>query len=367
MEPIKFGNLALEYQEIKNEVNHALSRVLDNGIFILGPELENFEKEFAAYLGDIFCTGVGSGTDAIALALKACNVGPGDEVITVAHTAVPTVSAISLVGAIPRFVDCRSDTCLMDIDRLEAKITTHTRAIIPVHLYGQCVDMEPLLQISKQYSIPIIEDCAQAHGARYKGYKAGTMGLVGCFSFYPSKNLGCYGDGGAVVTKDKSLHEKLRMLRNYGKYDRYSFNIKGMNSRLDEIQASILCLKLRYLDKWNSQRRHIAQIYNREFSELPITTPVESRDCFHVYHHYVIQTKLRNSLQDYLKKHGIQTFIHYPIPVHKQLAYSELKHTTDSLPITEQLAKLILSLPVYPQLRENEVMSITEFLRRFFS
>jgi dTDP-4-amino-4,6-dideoxygalactose transaminase len=362
---VKFGDLSREFEEIGQEINAAISRVLRRGWFILGPEVEAFEDAFAAYLNITYCVGCASGTEAIALALMACDVGAGDEVITVAHTAVPTVSAISMVGAQPIFVDVDPDTCLMDVTRVEAAISAHTHAIVPVHLYGQCVNMEPLLSIANRYGIPVIEDCAQAHGARHKEQMAGTMGLLGAFSFYPSKNLGCYGDGGMVVTNDETLAKKLRMLRSYGQRQRYYHEIKGINSRLDELQAAILMVKLPYLNHWNERRRRIANMYHNRFQELPVVLPSEMENNYHVYHIYAIQTPKRDALREYLEQQGVQTLIHYPIPVHQQKAY--LMSVKEALPSTESVAGQILSLPIYPQMRESEVTMVIETIERFFT
>jgi len=363
---VKFGDLAREYQSIRGEIDAALAGVLSRGWFVLGPEVEAFEREFARYVGATYCVGVASGTEALALALMACGVSHGDEVITVAHTAVPTVSAVSMVGARPVFVDITSETCLLDVARVESIITPRTRAIVPVHLYGQCVDMAGLLKIAEKYAIAVIEDAAQAHGATERGRKAGTIGLMGCFSFYPTKNLGCYGDGGAVVTSDPELHEKLTMLRNYGQSVRYYHKIKGFNSRLDELQAAILHVKLRYLDEWNRRRCRIAQIYNDGLQGLPVVTPVEAEGRHHVYHLYVIQTAHRDALQRFLHGRGIQTLVHYPVPVHRQEAYAELRYSQGSLPVTERVADEVLSLPVYPQLRDDDAHAVIDAVRGFF-
>ncbi len=362
---VEFGDLSREFEEIGQEINAAISHVLNRGWFILGPEVEAFEEAFAAYLSISCSVGCASGTEAIALALMACDVGPGDEVITVAHTAVPTVSAISMVGAQPIFVDINPSSCLMDVTRVEAAITTHTHAIVPVHLYGQCVNMEPLLSLANRFGIPVIEDCAQAHGARYKERMAGTMGLLGAFSFYPSKNLGCYGDGGMVVTNDEILAKKLRMLRNYGQRQRYFHDIKGINSRLDELQAAILRVKLPYLNLWNERRRRIANMYHSRFQQLPLVLPLEMESNYHVYHIYAIQTPKRDALREYLEQQGVQTLIHYPIPVHQQKAYStNIKGVLSS---TEGVAGQIFSLPIFPQMRENEVVTVIETIERFFT
>ena len=364
---IKFGDLQREYAELQPELDEAVLRVTRSGWFILGRELEQFEAAFAAYLGAAHCIGCASGTDAVALALMAAGVGPGDEVLTVAHTAVPTISALSMVGARPVFVDIRPDTCLMDVEQVEAAITPRTRAILPVHLYGQCADMHPLLAIGRRRGIPVIEDCAQAHGATYGGRKAGTMGLIAAFSFYPSKNLGCYGDGGAVVTNDPATAEKLRMLRNYGQRRRYHHEIVGINSRLDELQAAILSVKLPRLDAWNRRRRQIAALYTAGLADLPLQTPVERPAGGHVYHLYVIRAGERDRLQAFLAGRDIQTLIHYPIPAHLQPAYAHLGYVEGCLPETERAAQTILSLPIYPQLSDDEAGRIVGAIREFYT
>lgn len=363
---VKFGDLAREYERYGVEIDRAISRVLRSGWFILGPEMEAFEQEFADYLGIANCVGVASGTEALALALLACGVGPGDSVITVAHTAVPTASAVTMIGAQPVFVDVQPDTGLMDVSQVEAAITPQTRAIIPVHLYGHCVDMEPLLQIAAENGVPVIEDAAQAHGALYKGQKAGTMGTAGCFSFYPSKNLGCYGDGGAITTADRALAEELVMLRNYGQRARYYHEILGFNCRLDEIQAAILGVKLGYLDQWNNRRREIGQLYNESLGHLPLRLPAERPGNKHVYHLYVIQTTKRDALQASLTKLGIQSLIHYPVPVHLQKAYRYLGYEPGSLPETEKLAHEILSLPIHPHMHDDEVDTVIKAVKEFY-
>ena len=364
---VKFGDLQREYIELQPEVDAAVQRVLRSGWFILGQEFDEFERAFAAYLGVGHCIGCASGTEAIALALMAADVGPGDEVITVAHTAVPTISAISMTGARPVFVDIRSDTCLMDVSLVEAAIKPRTRAILPVHLYGQCVDMDPLLALGERHAIPVIEDCAQAGGATHRGRKAGSMGQMAAFSFYPSKNLGCYGDGGAVVTFHPALAEKLKMLRNYGQRQRYHHEIIGINGRLDELQAAILAAKLPHLDASNRRRRQIAALYTAGLANLPVRVPTETPDGEHVYHLYVIQVAERDRLQGFLAERGIQTLIHYPVPAHLQPAYAGLGCTAGSLPVTERVANAILSLPMYPQLTDAEVSAIMAAIRRFYA
>lgn len=367
MQPqVRFGDLQREYSELQPELDAAVQRVLHSGWFILGQELEVFERTFAAYLGVEHCVGCASGTEAIALALMAVGVGPGDEVITVAHTAVPTISAISMVGAQPVFVDIQPETCLMDVDLVDMAITPRTAAILPVHLYGQCVDMDPLLALASRHGIAVIEDCAQAHGARYKGRQAGSMGLMAAFSFYPSKNLGCYGDGGAVTTDDPVLAEKLRMLRNYGQRQRYHHEIVGINCRLDEIQAAILAAKLPHLDSWNQRRRQIAAQYSKGLAALPLGVPVEAQRNQHVYHLYALQVAERERLQAFLAERGIQTLIHYPVPAHRQPAYAHLGYAAGSLPVSERVAGAVLSLPLFPQLSDREVGAIVATIQEFY-
>jgi len=365
--PVAFGNLAAEYSEIGREVDAAIRRVLHRGWFILGSECDSFERAFAGYLGAGHCIGCASGTEAIALALMACDVGPDAEVITVAHTAVPTVSAISMVGARPVFVDVTPDTCLMDVSRVEAAITSRTRAVVPVHLYGQCVDMDPLLAVANRHHLPVIEDCAQAHGATHRNRKAGTFGVLGSFSFYPSKNLGCYGDGGAVVTGSDALAEKVTMLRNYGQRERYHHEVIGINSRLDEIQAAVLGVKLPHLDAWNDRRRAIGARYTDGLKNQPVRCPETAAHNSHVFHLYVIQSKERDRLRAHLAEAGVQTQIHYPVPVHLQRAYAYLGYRPGDLPVTERVASGILSLPTYPQLADPDIDQVVSAISRFYS
>jgi dTDP-4-amino-4,6-dideoxygalactose transaminase len=302
---------------------------------------------------------VGSGTEALHLALIACGIQNGDEVITVANTCVPTISAISFAGAAPVFVDIDEATFTIDPALIEERITPKTKAIIPVHLYGQCADMDAILAIAQKHNLFIIEDCAQAHGSMYKGRMAGTMGHAGAFSFYPSKNLGALGDGGLVLTNDESLAQKVTKLRNYGQEKRYYHSIKGFNSRLDELQAAILTAKLPYLDGWNQRRREIAKRYNAAFAPLGIACPLEVStevgDRYHVYHLYVLRVPQRDRFQYLLATAGINTMIHYPVPVHLQESYQEYQSQSRYLSITEKLAHEIVSLPIYPELTDQEV------------
>lgn len=358
---IKFIDLKREFQEISEEVKEVVNEVLESGWYILGENVKQFEKEFSNYVGTKYAVGVNSGTDAIMLSLMALGVSRGDEVITVSHTATATVSAISMIGAKPVFVDIEEDTMLMDVSQVESKITERTRAIVPVHLYGHPVDIDPLIEISEKYGVPIVEDCAQAHGAEYKGKKVGSIGDLGAFSFYPTKNMGAYGDAGIVVTNNKDLYEKLIMLREYGWRKRFNAEMQGVNSRLDEIQAAILRVKLKYLDEWNERRRKIARLYNELLENSDIITPTEKEYAKHVYHLYVIKYKDRDKLQEYLLKNGVQTLIHYPIPVHKQKAYISLRY---SLPITEKICGEVLSLPIHPFLCREEIKEICKLCKK---
>jgi len=358
---IKIVDFKGEVQEIGEGIKEVVNRVLDSGWYILGNEVKNFEKEFSDYIGTKYGVGVSSGTDAIMISLMALGIAQGDEVITVPHTSIATASAISLTGAKPIFVDIKEDTMLMDVNKVESKISNRTKAIVPVHLYGHPVDMNPLIEISEKYGIPIVEDCAQAHGAEYKNKKVGSIGKLGAFSFYPTKNLGAYGDGGMIVTNDEELYQRLLMLRQYGWKERDKSVMKGVNSRLDEIQAAILRVKLKYLDKWNEKRRKNAKLYNELLEDAGILTPVEKEYAKHVYHQYVVRSKRRNALKEYLQKRGVQSQIHYPFPVHKQEPYK----TSSKFPITEKICNHILSLPIHPFLQEDEIIYILEKVKEF--
>lgn len=364
----------MEYNLLKAEIDSAISRVLKSGWFILGNEVSEFEKSFADYCGTKFCIGVASGTEAIALALMASGVGYDDLVITVPNTAVPTVSAISMTGARPIFVDINKETMLMDPDMLREflkslsdDIIKRIKAIVPVHLYGLPCLMYDILNIAKEFGLKVVEDCAQAHGAMYSGKKAGSFGDTGCFSFYPSKNLGCYGDGGAIVTDNEYLYNRMLKLRNYGQEKRYHHIIKGINSRLDELQAAILRVKLGYLDLWNKKRREIAESYKKGLAGCPVNFQLVPGDNYHqVYHQIVISCDRRDDLMNYLTNRGIQTLIHYPIPVHLQGAYADLGYREGGFPAAEHLCKRILSLPIYPQLKKEEVDFVIGKIREFF-
>lgn len=350
-----------EFAEIGKEVSEAIQAVLESGWFILGQEGEKFEEEFSKYVGTKFGVGVNSGSDALYLAIKALGIHEGDEVLTVSHTMISTVDAITRNGAKPVFVDIDPATYVMETSDLKAKLSNRTRAILPVHLYGHPVNMDPLMEIAREHNLDIIEDACQAHGAEYKTRKVGNIGTVGCFSFYPTKNLGAYGDAGMVVTNDEELSDKLKKMRNYGQSKKNYHDFVGVNSRLDEMQAAILRTKLPYLDEWNKKRKKLAGIYNELLEGVSAIKPVEKEYAKHVYHLYVIRSKKRDKLQQYLLKKGVQTLVHYPIPIHLQKAYA----TNDKLPITEEICGEILSLPMNPWLKEGEVKEISNLVRTY--
>lgn len=371
---IPFGDIKREYEDLSEEIGRAVLDVLKSGWFVLGEKLQRLEDAFAGYIGDeVRAVGVGSGTEALHIALVAAGVGYGDYVITVPNTAVPTISAISSAGATPLFVDISPDTFNMDTEALrrlviaeKKRIGNKLKAIIPVHLYGQSADMEPILSIAKEFELKVIEDACQAHGAEYEEEKVGSYGDYGCFSFYPSKNLGAYGDGGIVVTKNQEEAQKLIMLRNYGQEKRYYHKIKGFNSRLDEIQAAILLCKIKYLDKWNDRRRDIAAIYNKNIHDDSVIKPIVASYGKHVFHLYVIRYPERERLQTYLQQEGVQTVIHYPVPVHLQEAYKDLGYSEGDFPVTEKIAGEIISLPNFPYLRDEEAKTVADTVNGFF-
>lgn len=357
--------MKVHYQEYKAAIDEAVGRVLESGHYILGPELEKFEAEFAQFLGVKYAVGCASGTEAIYLALAAAGCGPGDEVLVVAHTAVPTISAISMTGATPVFVDIKACTYVMRETELESKITPRTKVIVPVHIYGHMADMEIICKVAARHNVKVLEDCAQSTGATYRGAMAGTIGDWGAFSFYPSKNLGAFGDGGAVCTNSEAEYKKLIMLRNYGQSKRYHHDIVGINSRLDEIQSAILSAQLPHVHTNNERRRAIAARYTAGLKNL-VVTPIELTGFKHVFHLYVIQTPYREELQQYLLDRGIQCLIHYPIPAHLQQAYSYLGYKTGSLPTTEHIVKRILSLPMFPQMTDEQVDMVIEGIADFY-
>lgn len=353
---VPFGNLRLNYLHNKNKIDAAIQDVLNSGWFVLGKIIETFETAFAEHLGLSCGIGVGSGTEAIHLALRACGIKPGDEVVTVANTCVPTLSGITFAGGIPVLVDIDPATYTMDPTKIEERITPRTKFIVPVHLYGQCADMDAICEIARQHGIIVIEDCAQAHGATYKGRFAGTIGDAGCYSFYPSKNLGAYGDAGMVVCRDASIAERVRMLRNYGQSKRYYHAQKGFNSRMDEIQAAILLAKLPELNEHNRRRIQIAARYTEAFNGLEwLVCPTVAKGRHHVFHLYVVRVSDRQAFQDESQNKGITTLIHYPIPIHRQKAYAECENQAKYLHVTDEQAPHIVSLPIYPELTNEQI------------
>lgn len=365
------------YLAHKDEIDRAIQRVLEGGHYILGEEVAAFEREFARYLGLGHTIGVGSGTDALHLALRVLGIGPGNAVITVSHTAVATVAAIELAGATPVLVDIDPETFTMDPGRLEEMIKKHEagsralpgarlKAVIPVHLYGHPADMPAILRLARAHDLYVVEDCAQSHGASLAGQRAGTWGHVGAFSFYPTKNLGALGDGGALVTNDSSLAERARLLREYGWRERYISDLPGMNTRLDELQAAVLRVKLQHLDGENGRRRQIARIYDSLLAHTTLTLPISRHTVDHVYHQYVVQSKKRDDLKHFLNSHSIGTAVHYPAPVHLQPAYrGRIMIGPGNLKHTETLYQEILSLPMHPHMADGDAHRVCDVIQRW--
>lgn len=362
---INFVDLKKQYLSIKSDIDESIFRVLENSSFILGPEVERFEKNFAHYTGVRHAVGVNSGTSALHLALLALGVGEGDEVITAANTFVATVEAIAYCGATPVLVDIHPDTYNIDPEKIQAAITERTKALLPVHLYGMPADMNRILEIAKAKHLFVIEDAAQAHGARYEGKRVGSLGNCGCFSFYPGKNLGAYGEGGAVVTNDNTIAEKIKVLRDHGQTEKYKHQVVGYNMRLEGFQGAILDVKLRKLDEWNAKRRENALRYNKYLSGTSIITPTMPDNVEPVFHLYIIRTKLREALLTYLKTKSIATGLHYPIPIHLQKGYVYLGYKEGNFPITEKYAQEILSLPMYAELTEDEIKEVAKEIAAF--
>jgi dTDP-4-amino-4,6-dideoxygalactose transaminase len=354
-ERIPFLDLRAEYHELKSEIDAAVGRVLESGQFILGPEVAALEEEFASFCHVKHAIGVNSGTSALHLALLAAGIGPGDEVITVPFTFYATAAAIGYVGAVPVYVDIDPRTFNLDVTRVEAAITQRTRAILPVHLYGQPADMDPILQIARRHKLIVIEDVAQAHGAEYKGRRAGGIGDIGCFSFYPTKNLGAAGEGGMLTTNNSEYARTIAMLRNWGEEHRYYPVLKGYNYRLPAIQAAILRVKLRRLDSWTETRRALAADYDRLLEDADVMRPVSPVEVRHVYCLYTIQAEDRDGLQKDLESAGIQTAVHYPLPIHLMPAYADARYKAGDFPVAEACARRVLSLPLYPQMTKHHV------------
>lgn len=357
-EPIPLVNLSAQYASIRDKVLAALTSALDSMHLTLGPNVHAFEEEFAAYCGTRFCVGVGSGTDALLLALWAAEVGPGDEVIVPAHTFIATAEAVSIVGARPVIVDVEPASRCIDPTLIEPAINGRTRAIIPVHIHGQMADMDAILPIAKRHGLLVIEDAAQAHGAELRGKRAGSAGDLGCFSFYCSKNLGAYGEAGAVTTNDEALAQRLRLLRDHGSMAQYQHAILGTNSRLDELQAAVLRVKLPHLDAWNAARRRHAVELRRLLGDSGLELPAESPGRTHIYHHFALLTPDRDRLRQALAEAGVQTGIHYPTPIHLQPPYSQLGYSPGDLPVAERITASVLSLPMYAELREEQIERI---------
>ncbi|MFC2020396.1 DegT/DnrJ/EryC1/StrS family aminotransferase [Chloroflexota bacterium] len=366
---IPLVDLKAQYNTIKQEINAAIQKVNEEGQFILGPKVKAFEEEIASYIGVKYAAGVASGTDALHLALLAGGIKPGDEVITTPFTFIATTEVITHCGAIPVFVDIEPKTYNINPDKIESKITTKTRAIIPVHLYGQPADMNPLLELAKKYDLKVIEDCAQALGAEYREEKVGSLGDAGCLSFFPSKSLGAYGDGGMVVTNNPEIAEKVEMLRNHGAREKYYHIIPGFNSRLDELQAAILRVKLRHLDKWNELRRQKATIYSQLLNEIKeVEPPFVAPYSNHIFNYYTIRliaSEDRNKLQEYLSSQGVATAIYYPLSLHLQDVYKSLGGKPGDFAESECAQEEVLSLPIYPELSEEQIEIIVKTIRNF--
>ena len=362
---IPFLDLGAAYRELSDEIDAATSRVLASGFYILGPEVESFEEEWAAYCGARYSVGVANGLDALVLALKALDIGSGDEVLVPSNTYIATWLAVSAVGAKPIPVEPDPRTFNMDPDRLLDRINERTRAILPVHLYGQAADLDPLLDVAKRHGLHVIEDAAQAHGAAYRGQRIGAHGDVVCWSFYPGKNLGALGDAGAITTNSAEIADRIRSLRNYGSRVKYVNDVRGYNSRLDPIQAAILRVKLKHLDIWTQRRHEIANRYHKEVVNSALSLPYVPDWADPVWHLYVIRTSDRDGLQRFLSDAGISTLIHYPIPPHSQRAYSDLNYQPSDLPIASDLAGSVLSIPIGPHLATNDVDSVVAALNRY--
>jgi dTDP-4-amino-4,6-dideoxygalactose transaminase len=361
---IPLVNLRNQYQVIKEDVLAEIGQVLDGMQLFLGKNVQALESDFAAFCGVESAVGVSSGTDALHIAIRACGIGPGDEVITVSHTFIATIEAIILAGAKPVLVDIDPQTYNIDTSQIERMINSKTRAILPVHLYGHPADMDPILELARAYKLKVIEDACQAHGAEYKGHRVGSIGDVGCFSFYFTKNLGAYGEGGIITTSDAEIAKRCRMLRDHGQNSKYHHSMMGINGRLDEIQAAVLKIKLPHLNDWIESRRSLAQDYNSNLPAL-VEKPQEMPWAKHVYHLYVIRTPERDQLQAWLESKGIGTGMHYPIPVHMQEAWREYGGGDFSLPVTEKITKEIISLPMYPEMTNEEVNYVCDCIREF--
>jgi dTDP-4-amino-4,6-dideoxygalactose transaminase len=358
-------DLKAQYASIRNEIQAAVNSVLENQHFILGPEVKALEKEIAEYCGTKYAVGVASGTDALILGLKACGIGPGDEVIVPSFSFIATADAVSLLGGTPVFADVQPDTYNIDPTKVEALITPRTKAIIPVHLYGQAADMDPLLALARKHNLKVLEDTAQAIGATYKGRRVAGLGDIGCISFFPSKNLGGYGDGGMVVTNSEEIYRHLVSLRAHGSIKKYFSEEQGWNSRLDELQAGILRVKLRYLDEWSSKRRKVAEAYDRLLRGMSeVITPARNGFGDHVFHQYTVRVPHRDAIQKQLAALGVTTMVYYPTPMHLQPIYESLGHREGDLPVTEEACQQVLSLPMFPELQPDQIEYVVQMLHQ---
>jgi dTDP-4-amino-4,6-dideoxygalactose transaminase len=365
---VPFLDLKIQFKAIEHEVLPMVKEAMENAAFIGGPQVSGFETEFASFCESKHCVGVNSGTDALRFSLLAAGVRPGDEVITVPNTFIATTEAISQVGAKPVFVDINSKTYNMDVSQLESKINSRTKGVIPVHLYGHPADMDPILETARNRNLVVIEDACQAHGALYKGKKAGSLGIAGCFSFYPGKNLGAYGEGGAVVTQDEVIANKIRMIRDHGQAKKYFHDMEGYNGRLDAIQAGVLRIKLRRLENWNQARRQNARYYDELLLKIPgVTIPGEGNGVVPVYHLYVILVDDRDRLQKFLNEKGVGSGLHYPIPLHLQKAYANQGYTKGDFPVTESVAERLLSLPMFPELTKKQIEYVVACIQQFMN
>lgn len=361
---IPLNDLQTQFSSIKTEVMAAIEGVLDSMHLFLGPQNQLFERSFASYCGCEYGISVSNGTDAIALALRACHIGSGDEVITVSHSFIATVEAIAQVGARPVFVDIEPDTYTMDWRQLEGALSERTRAIIPVHLYGHPAEMQPILDFAHEHGLRVIEDASQAHGATYQGRRVGSFGDIACFSLYCSKNLGAYGEAGICLTNNSELAETMRILRDHGSHVRYQHEIMGVNARMDEIQAAILNVKMAYLDNWNAQRQAHARVYSEQLRDVVEALPMVRPDASHVFYVYVVQVRERDQVYKYLSQHGIGCGIHYPMPIHLQPACQQYGYTRGMLPVTEAVCERIISLPMYPELTTKQLRAVIDGVKR---
>lgn len=362
---VPFLDLKAQYNSIKNEVLQELDDVMRKSCFVLGPKVKAFEENFAKFCNVKHVVGVSSGTDALVLALRALGVGNGDEVILPANTFIATAEAVSHCGAKPVLVDIDPDTYLINPELIEAKITKRTKAIIPVHLYGQMADMGKIMSIAKKHKLFVVEDACQAHGSKYKGRMAGSIGDIGCFSFYPGKNLGAYGEGGACATNSDELAQKIRILRDHGSERKYYHDMIGYNARMHGFQGAVLNVKLKYLEAWNEARRKNAALYSKLLkNNSKIKLPKIAKDNVHIFHLYVIQLDNRDAVMDQLRENGVSTIIHYPIPIHLQKAYAELGYKEGDFPVTETAAKRILSLPMFAELTKEQIEYVCDTLKK---